>query len=62
MEKIEKKKQPDAVYSRSELIEAASSFGVKPETMAGAIKLAGKNKMTKTEVQAAVKKYLERKV
>lgn len=68
MEKVEKKKedavrkQPDAVYSRSELIEAASSFGVKPETMAGAIKLAGKNEMAKIEAQAAVKKYLERTV
>lgn len=50
------------VYSRSELIEAAYSFGVKPEVMAGALKLAGKDKMTKSEAEKAIKLYLERKV
>lgn len=68
MEKVEKKKgdavrkQPDAVYSRSELIAAASSFGVKPEVIAGALKLAGKDNMTKEEAKRAIKKYMERKV
>lgn len=71
MEKVEKaekvkeqvaKKQSDAIYSRSELIEAASSFGVKPEIMAGAFRLAGKDEMTRGEAQAAVKRFLERKV
>lgn len=63
------KKKPDKtvtieepVYNRSELIAAASSFGVKPEVMAGALKLAGKDTMTKTEAEKAVKLYLERKV
>jgi len=50
------------VYSRSELIEAAYSFGVKPEVVAGALKLAGKDKMTKSEAEKAIKLYLERKV
>lgn len=68
---MSKKKEPDrtmtfqrseARYSRSELIAAASSFGVKPEVMAGALKLAGKESMTKTEVKEAIKKFLERKV
>ena len=54
--------QPEARYSRSELIEAASSFGVKPEVMAGALKLAGKDTMTKAEAEKAVKDFLERKV
>ncbi len=54
--------QPEARYSRSELIAAASSFGVKPEVMAGALKLAGKDKMTKSEAEKAIKLYLERKV
>lgn len=53
---------PESVYSRSELIEAASSFGVKPEVMAGALKLAGKDTMTKAEAEKAVKDFLERKV
>ncbi len=54
--------QPESLYSRNELIGAASSFGVKPEVMAGALKLAGKNEMTKTEAERAVKRFLERKV
>mgnify|MGYP001049300630 CR=1 FL=1 len=49
-------------YSRKELMEAAISFGVKPEVMAGALKLAGKEEMTKPEAQAAIKKFLGRKV
>ena len=54
--------QPEARYSRSELIEAAFSFGVKPEIVAGAAKLAGKESMTKTEAEKAIKAFLERKV
>ena len=54
--------QPEARYSRSELIEAAFSFGVKPEIVAGAAKLVGKDKMTKAEAEKAIKLYLERKV
>ena len=52
----------EPVYSRSELIAAASSFGVKPEVVAGALKLAGKESMTKTEAEKAIKAFLERKV
>jgi len=54
--------QPEARYSRNELITAASSFGVKPEVMAGALKLAGKDTLTKSEAEKAIKLYLERKV
>lgn len=63
------KKKPDKtatieepVYSRSELIAAASSFGVKPEVVAGALRLAGKDSMTKAEAEKAIKNFLERKV
>ena len=55
-------RQPESVYSRSELIASASSFGVKPEVMVGALKLAGKESMTKTEAEKAIKAFLERKV
>ena len=54
--------QPETRYSRSELIAAASSFGVKPEAMAGALKLAGKDTMTKAEAEKAIKDFLKRKV
>ena len=53
---------PESVYSRSELIEAAFSFGVKPEIVAGALKLAGKDSMTKAEAEKAIKDFLKRKV
>ena len=52
----------EPVYSRSELITAASSFGVKPEVVAGALKLSGKDTMTKTEAEKAIKDFLKRKV
>ena len=65
-EKVTDKKvtvqQPEARYSRSELIAAASSFGVKPEVMAGALKLAGKDTMTKAEAERAIKDFLKRRV
>ena len=65
-EKVTDKKvtvqQPEARYSRSELITAASSFGVKPEVVAGALKLAGKESMTRAEAGKAIKAFLERKV
>ena len=61
-EKVITQKQPNDLYGRSELIEAASSFGVKPEVIAGALKLTGKDNMTKEEAKRAIKKYMERKV
>ena len=60
--KPELSRRPEPRYSRGELIEAASSFGVKPEVMVGALKLAGKESMTKTEAEKAIKAFLERKV
>ena len=62
VQKPELAHQPEPQYSRSELIEAASSFGVKPEVVAGALKLAGKDTMTKTEAEKAIKDFLKRKV
>lgn len=60
-EKVTIQKQPDVLYSRSEIIAAASSFGVKPEVIAGALALAGKDEMTRKEAEDAVKRFLERK-
>lgn len=61
-EKVVTQKQPDNLYVRSELIGAASSFGVRPEVVAGALRLVGKDKLTKEEAKSAIRKYLERKV
>ena len=54
--------QPEPQYRCGELIEAASSFGVKPEVMAGALKLAGKDSMTRPEAEKAIKRFLQRRV
>lgn len=57
-------KQPDpgSVYSRDDLIAGAASFGVRPEVVAGALRLAGKDAMTRTEAEAAIKAFLTREV
>jgi hypothetical protein len=57
-----KKESKGAVYSREELISTASSFGVKPEVVAGALCLAGKDSMTRSEAEKAIKAFLRRKV
>jgi len=68
VKKLSKKQQTKTeiksrtVYSRSELIEAAYSFGVKPEVVAGALKLAGKESMTRPEAEKAIKRFLQRRV
>jgi len=56
------REQKEPVYSRDELIAAAFSFGVKPEVVAGAMRLAGKDSMTRAEAERAIRKFLERKV
>ena len=61
-DKIVTVQQPEPQYSREELINAAFSFGVKPEVMAGALRLANKDSLTKSEAEEAVKVFLERKV
>lgn len=58
----EQPREQDSVYSREELIAAASSFGVKPEVVAGALRLAGKDSMTKAEAEKAIKQFLARRV
>lgn len=59
---VEQVQVQEPVYSRDELIAAASSFGVKPEVVAGALRLAGKDSMTRAEAEKAIKAFLERKV
>ena len=51
-----------SMYDKDELISSAKAFGVKPEVMAGAIKLAGKDSFTRAETEDAIKIFLERKV
>lgn len=55
-------REQQPVYSRDELIAAAFSFGVKPEVVAGALRLIGKDSMTRTEAEKAIKQFLARRV
>ena len=59
---VEQTQQQEPVYSREELIAAAFSFGVKPEVVAGALRLVGKDSLTRAEVEKAIETFLERKV
>jgi hypothetical protein len=60
--KITQAQDQEPVYSRAELIAAASYFGVKPEVVAGALRLVGKDSLTRAEAEKAIKAFLERKV
>lgn len=53
---------PETMYSRSEILGAASSFGVKPEMLAGALRLSEKKELTRSEVEDLLRKFKTRKV
>lgn len=55
-------KKADVVYTREELMENAAALGVKPEIVAGALRLVGKNTLTKAEAEQAIKAFLQREV
>jgi hypothetical protein len=59
---VEQARVQEPVYSRDELIAAAFSFGVKPEVVAGALRLAGKDSMTRAEAEKAIRQFLARRV
>lgn len=52
----------EPTYSRAEIMAAAFSFGVKPEVMAGALKLANKDELTKSEIKEAIEQFKKRRV
>lgn len=58
------KKQTSGVvtYTREELIAGSAGFGVRPEVMAGALRLADRDRMTRDEARKAVEMYLKREV
>lgn len=60
-----KKESPigESIYTRQELLAASySAFGVAPEVVAGAMVLAKKTEMSRSEMDAAIKAFKERKV
>lgn len=67
MPKLERKNKPESQvqepsYTYEDLVNACRTFKVKPEVIAGALKLIGKQQVTKAEAEEAIKKFLERKV
>lgn len=60
--KIQKIEITETKYSRSEILGAASSFGVKPEMLAGALSLTDADELTRSEVEDAIRKFRTRKV
>lgn len=54
--------EQEQVYTRLELLAAAASFGVQQEVVAGALRLSGRDGMTRLEAEKAIKNFLEREV
>lgn len=55
-------KIPETKYSRSEILGAASSFGESQEVVAGALRIANKEQLTRSEIENAIRKFKTRKV
>lgn len=49
-------------YSREELIAGAAGFGTTAETVAGALRLEGRSRMTRQEAADAIRAFEEREV
>lgn len=67
MPELKRKKNSESrvqepLYSYEDLVNACSTFKVKPEVIAGALKLIRKQQVTKAEAEEAIRKFLERKV
>lgn len=59
---MSKQQASRVLYIREELIAGAAGFGVKPEVVAGALKLVGRDRMTRDEASKAIEAYLKREV
>lgn len=59
---ISQPQAPEALYNRSEIKGAASSFGVVPELLAGALSLSDKEQLSRLEVVNLINRFKERKV
>lgn len=53
---------PEVVYDREALLAGAAAFGVQPEVVAGALRLVGKDALTRAEAEAAIRQYLMKEV
>lgn len=53
---------PVPLYSRSELMAGAHALGTRPEIVAAAMRLAGREMMTRREMESAIQAFLERRV
>lgn len=53
---------PETTYSHDEILQAAKSFGETQEVVAGALRVANKEKLSRTEVEKAIRTFKTRKV
>jgi hypothetical protein len=56
------KSGPEPLYTRDEILAAASAFGTSPHIVAGALRLTDKQEMTRAEAERLIKDFLNRKV
>lgn len=52
----------ETTYSRAEIMAAAISLGIKPEVLAGALRMVKKDRLTKAEIREAIEEFKKRKV
>jgi hypothetical protein len=55
-------KQAEPLYSKEDIIAAASAFGTSPYVVAGALRFVEKDMLTRSEAEAAIKDFLRREV
>ena len=57
-----KEKEAEDVYTLNDLVANAGIFGVKPEAIIGAMKMAGKEEATKDEISKFLAEFLRKEV
>lgn len=60
--KKKKRNKVESRYTHAEILEAASSFGEMPETVAGALRMTDKSELTRSDVNDLIQKFKARKV
>lgn len=59
---VAKKPVVESTYTRDEILDNAKAFGESVEVVAGAVRLSGKDVLTKTEVKGFIQKFKTKKV
>ncbi|PZM67479.1 oligoribonuclease [Paenibacillus dendritiformis] len=57
-----RKRQPEASYTKAEIMAASAQFAVSPDAMAGALRRVPKDSLTRAEAEKAVQEFQKRQV